>query len=189
MSHRYTARLLLLAAATLLLGPAPAAAQSSTSPIGIGWQVGDPTGPTAKLWLSSSSALQGTLGWRTSIRDPVYINGRYYYQPTFDFPYLSIDWVHHFRRLVSRSRTVAIGGHLGVGGGVGEMPAGHYYDALGHDYYVAGGATAEVRVPIGASLVFTRAHFELYAEVVPVLRLAPEPFPNVLGALGGRYYF
>lgn len=189
MSITHTLRVVMLVAVASSLAAASAHAQSSSSPIGVGWQIGDPSGPTAKLWLSSSNALQATIGWRTSIRDPVYINGYYYYRPALSYGYASLDWVHQFRRVVSRSRTVAVGGYVGVGGGVGELPAGRYYDAFGHDYYVSGGTAAEVRVPIGAHLALLRAHFELYAEIVPVVRIVPEPFPNVLADVGGRYYF
>jgi len=172
------------------LGPASLAhAQGRGSPLGVGFQLGDPTGPTAKIWLDADDALQGTFGWRTSIRGPVYVDGHYYYEPRLSYAYLSLDWVHSSRKLVSRSRVVYVAGHIGVGGGIGQMPAGTYYDAFGHSYYVGDSTGVELRVPIGVDVVLMRAHFELYAEVVPTLRIVPEPYPNVLTTLGGRYYF
>jgi hypothetical protein len=64
-------------------------------------------------------------------------------------------------------------------------------------FYVGGGlrvltgndSEAGIRIPLGLSLLLGNAPIEFFAEVVPVVRFAPDTDADLDGGVGLRYYF
>lgn len=76
-------------------------------------------------------------------------------------------------------RRVQVPLYVGLGAGVGTRGGGLF-----------GASPATVaRVPIGASLLLDRAPLELFAQVVPTVRVLPDTRFGVDFGVGGRYYF
>lgn len=164
------------------LWAAPAAAQFTGHGFGLGFQFGDPTGATGKVWLDDTNALQFGAGFRSSFHGKPYGTA---------WPVGSFDWVHHFGRFGPRSKKVRFRMHVGVGGAAGFMDRGAcYYDVFDRKYCSGAAVGAAVlRIPVGFNLYPRSARFEAFIEVAPGLRLSPYFYPVVMGNVGGRYYF
>ena len=159
------------------------AAVGPAHPFGLGFQGGDPAGFSAKYWLDNDDALQFALGWRPGVRF-----GRGYYSSAA--PLATIDWTHHFGRFGPRSKKVWFRIHVGAGAGMGYVSGGCYYDSFGPRYCSGDTAVAAIgRVPVGFSAYLAKVRFEFFAQIVPSWRLAPEPYPILMGSAGVRYYF
>ena len=48
---------------------------------------------------------------------------------------------------------------------------------------------AGIRIPLGITYLVHTAPLEVFAEIVPVVRFAPDTAGDVDGAVGVRYYF
>jgi hypothetical protein len=140
-----------------------AALAAVPSGIGLGIIVGEPTGLSAKAWLSGNTAVDAAAGW--SVRH--------------EYVHLHADFLHHNFGLLDVDPGdlpfyYGIGGRLVLAGG----------DNNNNDEVTVG-----LRVPVGVSYLFDAAPFDLFLEVVPLLNLLPETEFDVNGAIGVRYYF
>ena len=70
--------------------------------------------------------------------------------------------------------------------GEGRLPV---YFGLGLRVLAGGHAQAGIRLPLGLSYLADRAPVEVFAELVPVLKFAPDTGGDVEGGVGVRYYF
>ena len=144
--------------------------------LGLGFVLGDPTGLSAKYWVSSTNALDFGLGFTnygagfgpSCYNDNNGVRRCYgYFDTSVNVDYLwqsnivrggaQLDWY------------IGIGGRIIVFGGRG-------FDAA-------------ARAPIGLALMFTNPSFlEVFFELVPALYLIPPGF-TIEGGLGVRFYF
>jgi hypothetical protein len=137
--------------------------------IGIGAIMGEPTGITVKKWISHDHAIDAAAGWSFSENDSFQFHADYL--------------IHNFAILDPGT----IGGRLPVYVGVGgrlKLANHDHADGRNHDDALLG-----VRVPFGVSYLFAKAPVELFAEIVPILDLAPRTEFDLNGAVGARFYF
>lgn len=139
-------------------------APARAEPLGIGLILAEPTGLSAKYWLNEEQAIDAAAAWAFSGEDAVQLHA---------------DWLMHRYDLF----------HVDTADG--RMPL--YYglgarlklkDDRGRDSDAFG-----IRVPVGISFRFARVPMDVFAEIVPVLDVAPDTDLELNAAIGGRYYF
>ena len=142
-------------AALLMAATAPVMAQQSG--FGLGIVLGEPTGVSAKGWLSSREAIDGGLAW--SLRDAGYLR-------------VHADYLWHFHDVFRT--TDALVPYLGAGGSFGNRP---------------GSGILGVRMVGGLIWYPDGTPIDVFAEIAPVVDLAPETLLRVNGGIGLRYFF
>lgn len=126
---------------------------------GLGVLAGEPSGVSAKLWLSGTTAVDAGAGWSFVDPDGFQLHG---------------DFLFHLFNLF----------HAGNG----ELPL--YLGVGGRVKFVEHGDNrAGIRGPVGLSYLIPNSHLELFAEVAPILDVAPSTRLEWNGGLGLRYYF
>jgi len=174
-------RALLLATvlAAVLATPALASAQAPGHNFGLGLQLGDPGFAFgAKYFFDRSDAIQGTIGWRQP----------YYYGA--QGPLITVDWQHRVGTVGPRSGKVHVSFDVGVGGALGFM--GDYcVRRWGSStcYNYNNDAELALRVPLAVSFYFPIPRLEAYVEFAPSLVVLPYFGPDLMGGIGGRFYF
>jgi len=161
-----------------------AAAEAPARPFGLGLVVGEPTGLTAKLYLSQPFALQFGAGFID------HFNGQ-------DGFHLNVDAIWH-PAMVARGSTFTMPFYIGVGGRLLD----HSYDYFVNDvHYVDHDTHLGVRMPLGLLVDFSRVPLDLYFEVAFVVDLvyfdeSYGPYHDAYrdrfdlnGGVGLRYYF
>lgn len=137
----------------------PSSAINDRGTFGLGPMLGEPMGLTVKYWFSDITAVDGGLGW--SLVDP-------------DGTQLHADVLFHkFDPFRSDIPDFAL--YLGVGARV--------------KFTEHGDNLAGIRVPFGVSYLLQPQRLEFYAEVAPILDVAPTTTVNWNGGIGIRYYF
>lgn len=147
-----------------LLAVVSSASARTQEPFGLGVIVGEPTGLSLKYWLDDERAIDGAAAWSFSENDSFQLHGDYL--------------IHNFDLL-----------------GVDEMPC--YYglgarlkfkdsDGRGRneDHAIFG-----IRFPLGITYLFDEVPLDVFAELVPVLDLAPDADVDINAAIGLRFYF
>lgn len=175
----------ILVVALLVGGLAPRAAfarDATSHPFGFGLVVGEPTGLTAKLYLSQPFALQFGAGFVDNF------DGE-------DGFHTNVDVLWH-PAIIARSADITVPFYLGVGGRIFD----HSYDyvAMG-TRYVDHDTRLGVRVPFGLLMDFNKVPLDVYFELALVVDLiyfdeTVGPFGNrdragFQGGIGLRYYF
>jgi hypothetical protein len=128
--------------------------------LGVGVIVGEPTGASVKYWLNDTLAVDGAAGWSFHDHSDLVIQG-------------DLLW-HDFDLLpVSHGRLPV---YVGAGG-LARFRNDHYDNQVG------------LRVPVGVSYMFDNAPVDIFAEVAPVLDVAPNLRGEITGGIGIRYWF
>ena len=175
----------ILVVALLIGGLIPGAAfarDAPSHPFGFGLVVGEPTGLTAKLYLSQPFALQFGAGFVDNF------DGE-------DGFHANVDFIWH-PAILARSADLTLPFYLGVGGRIFD----HSYDyiAMG-TRYVDHDTRVGVRVPFGLLMDFNHVPLDLYFELALVVDLIyfdetiVGPYnrdrAGFQGGIGVRYYF
>jgi hypothetical protein len=142
---------------------------------GLGFEIGDPTGLTAKLWVAPTNSLDFGLGlWGYGFDDCAAghpCNGYGYHNGTFNMDYL---WQSNLVRGQAQ-----LDWHIGAGG-----RAVWFGGCTGHCFALG------PRMPVGVDLMFTNPAFlEVFFELAPIFYVVPFFDFGVEGALGVRFYF
>jgi len=137
----------------------PGPAINEKGTFGVGPMLGEPIGVSAKVWLSDKLALDGGLGWSFVDPDGCQLHGDVLF--------------HKFDLLRADTRDLPL--YVGVGGRV-KFPE-------------HGDNRAGIRVPVGIAYLMPQQRLEFYAEVAPVLDVAPSTTLEWNGGIGIRYYF
>ena len=145
------------------------AAEKIRQGFGIGLIVGEPTGLTAKKWLSDTTAIDAAAAW--SFDD--------FNSFQFHADYL---W-HNFDLIKTEDLPGRIPVYYGVGARI-KLKGGNDGQGKGNE-----DARVGVRVPVGVSYLFHDVPVDLFAEVVPVLDIVPETKFGIGIGIGARYYF
>ena len=138
---------------------------------GIGIMVGEPTGLSAKKWISDTTAIDAAAAW--SFTD-------------FNSFQLHVDYLWHNYDLI---KTKELPGQLSVYYGIGgriklkSRNGGNGKGNKDEDTRLG------VRVPVGLSYTLKENPVELFAEVVPLLDVVPEAELGIAAGIGARYYF
>ncbi len=127
--------------------------------LGIGVILGEPTGLTAKKWLSAEHAVDAALAWSFSNDTRIQVHGDYLYHR-----------VHFFNADDYR----------------GRIP--FYFGLGGRAIFGEEDTTIGARFPFGVGKTLDDAPIELFLEIVPILDLAPDTDFDLNAAIGVRYY-
>ena len=141
-----------------ILWPAAAGAQTDR-PFGLGIIIGEPTGISAKLYLSRANALQGALAWSLQGNNDIQIDG--------DYLFHRYDWI-----TVEKGQLPV---YFGIGGGVSFRE--HADDIVG------------IRFPIGLDYIFEDVPLDVFVQLVPIFEIVPSTDVELNGALGIRFFF
>lgn len=138
---------------------------ASGGPFGLGVVLGEPTGLSAKYWLSSArqNAVDLGIAWSLSGDNEFHLHG---------------DYLFHQYQILQDALQIRKGKlplYFGVGGRVKFRE--NQDDKIG------------IRIPVGMSYIFDDAPLDLFAEIVPVVDLAPDTEMDVMGGVGIRFYF
>lgn len=151
---------------TLLMVSAGAWAEDG---IGVGVILGEPTGISVKKWIGKDRAIDAAAAWSFSENDSFQFHADYL--------------VHNFGLLNTGSVGGRLPAYFGVGGRLKLQNGDNDKGRNNHN------ALLGVRVPFGISYLFSKAPVDIFAEIVPVLDVAPDTHFGLNGAIGARYYF
>jgi len=126
---------------------------------GLGFIIGEPTGISAKYWVSSKNALDFGLGYSFSNRHNR-IN-------------LHIDYVWHNENLIRSAERLPV--YFGIGGKFQS--------------YETNNSSLGIRGVLGLMWYPRKLPIDIFLEVAPILRIVPATDFNIDAGLGGRYYF
>jgi hypothetical protein len=132
----------------------------TTDGLGVGIIVGEPTGVSIKKWTDDTHAVDAALAF--SLTD-----GNSF---QFHADYL----IHDTTALTTPELKGSTPWYYGIGGRIKAD---------------SGNTRVGIRVPVGISYLFADAPLDFFAEVAPVLDVAPDVSLRFNGALGLRYYF
>lgn len=158
----------LVVATALLIFFSSAKAQEKS--LGMGINIGNPVGLSAKAWLAPDRALAFTLGWSDGGFVLVSRYDRWYYVESQI--HLTADYLwHDFSAFDVRERVPL---HYGVGVRMSSL---------------GGRSTFGVRGIVGASWLPRKAPIDVFLEVAPILHVAPFPAVGFDAGFGVRFYF
>jgi len=159
LSKRSFALLALLVGIGLAM---PAHAQRTSGAVGLGGQVGDPSGVTFKVYNAGAPSYE-VLGAWSGVSEFFFLNAHALFEKPISAENIDqpLEW------------------YIGPGGFVGTFENGGPF---------SGEAVIGVSGTIGIQMVLAE-HFELYLQATPRFALAPETEGDMGGGLGLRYYF
>jgi len=174
--------------------------QAQAKKLGLGFQLGAPSGLNAKYWLSNRTAVNAVVGWNSAgfnnpsgyYRDACYDNSYYknnrldcdresyrYYDRRgsrgWDVFHIHADYLIHNFSAIRASVPVPI--YYGIGA---------QYENL-RDYYY--GNRFGPRGTFGIAIIPRTIPFDFFIELSPVLWLLPDPDFDVYGGIGARFWF
>jgi hypothetical protein len=127
---------------------------------GLGIIIGEPTGPSFKLWTSGKTAFAGAAAWSLDKHNSFHLH----------LDYL----VHNFTAIKVQKGEIPV--YFGIGGRM-KFAEGSADDIIG------------VRIPVGLEYLPAKTPLGIFFELVPVLDLNPETEVDIEGAIGIRYFF
>ena len=126
---------------------------------GLGVIVGEPTGVSAKNWMSSVTAIDAALAWSFVDNGALHIHADYLF--------------HNFHLINFQTK--------------GKWPV--YYGIGARLKFGDEDTQLAVRIPVGIEYLFGDAPVDAFLEVVPMLELIPNTKFNFNAAIGARYFF
>ena len=141
----------------------PLSAVSQQRDFGLGFIIGEPTGISWKAWTGGSTALAGAAAWSFGNRDAFQLH---------------VDYLFHNFRLFKVSK-----GRLPFFYGLGVRVRFHEKREEDDDTVIG------VRFPLGLEYLFASPSVGIFAEIVPILDLAPATDFDLNAAIGFRIYF
>lgn len=132
------------------------------SGFGVGIMVGEPSGLSFKKWLNNLNAVDAGVGWSFPENGSIHLHA---------------DYLYHNYDLIKVSDS-KIPFYFGIGGRLkfkGEEKS-------------AKGNSIGIRVPVGVAYEFSRAPFDVFLEIVPILDISPDTRFTFNSAIGVRYY-
>lgn len=133
--------------------------QDAKGKFGAGLIVGEPTGLSAKYFLTESVAIDGAFGWAFRDETDLHLHG-------------DILW-HKFDLFDVSGGSLPL--YFGVGGRVKFID--NRDDRAG------------IRFPVGVSYMFDNIPVDIFAEVAPIIDFTPETRGGITGGIGARYWF
>jgi len=136
---------------------------------GIGIIIGEPTGLSIKKWLGNDRAIDAGIAWSFSGNDSLHLHADYLF--------------HRFDVFSLRAGNGQLPIYYGLGARVKLKDNNNDKNNNDNDVRVG------IRVPLGISYLFANAPFDIFAEIVPVLDIAPDLDLDLNLAIGARFYF
>jgi hypothetical protein len=146
----------LIALLFLLLLTTNARAQNE---LGIGIMLGEPSGLSAKQWISRTTAIDAGLAWSFANDTAIQIHA---------------DYLHHRVYLFETDDFES------------RVPV---YFGLGARTVLGDDPTIGARFPVGLGRTFREYPVEVFLEIVPILDIIPDSDFSINAAIGARYYF
>jgi hypothetical protein len=137
---------------------------------GLGVILGEPTGISAKLWVSSATAFDFGLGWSFGGDRISRYNGGY---DGGNRVHLHMDYLWHWFDAIHSSERFPL--YAGVGGRI-NTGAGY-------------GSSAAVRGVFGIAWLPHKVPIDVFLELVPALQVVPSVGFGIDAGLGARYFF
>ncbi len=154
--------------ALLLLCCIPSMVLAQDNGFGLGIILGEPTGVSAKLWLSRRSAVDGAIAWSFVDTDHLHLHGDYLW--------------HNYEIIDIEEGKLPI--YYGIGARIRfESRSGHIVHSR-EDRSRFG-----VRGVFGIEYIFATTPFDLFFELAPIMDLIPGSEFSLNAALGFRYFF
>jgi hypothetical protein len=186
--------------ASLLLASTACISSAAGRNFGVGVVLGAPTGLSAKVWTSQTTAFDFLIGWSSGYRHGYYdsrcydggfyannrgyCNGKAYDWRDYDGRYyggrrgwrtLHVHSDYLFHNLTAiRSR---------------ERFALHYGPGINFEYFEYEEALVGIRGNFGISWLPRRAPMDVFLELAPVVNIFPDMFVDINLGLGSRFYF
>ena len=126
---------------------------------GLGIILGEPTGVSAKNWMTNTTAIDAAIAWSFVDQGALHIHA---------------DYLFHDFQLITL-------------GGKGKLPL--YYGVGARLKFGDNDTQFGIRIPVGIDYLFSDAPVDIFLEVVPMLNLAPTTKFQFNAAIGARYYF
>lgn len=159
MRQRLLSVLAILTLLALTTTVTPAAAQRTSGAVGLGGQIGEPTGVTLKVYNANSPSYDFLAAW--DLDDFFFLNAHALFEDNLDADGIDpeLEW------------------YIGPGGFIGVS------DTPGDDEALIGASGT-----IGLTMIFNN-RVELYGQITPRITLIPETDGEFGGGIGLRYYF
>ena len=159
-----------LTIALFLLCCIPSMVLAQDNSFGLGIILGEPTGVSAKLWLSRRSAVDGAIAWSFVDTDHLHLHGDYLWH---NYDIIGIN--------VEKGKLPL---YYGIGARIRfESRPGH----IAHS--TEDKSRFGVRGVFGIDYIFATAPFDLFFEIAPIMDLVPSSDFSLSAALGFRYFF
>ncbi len=147
------------ASATLIMLAISTDSHARKDGFGLGVIIGEPTGPTFKVWTGPKTAIDGAVAWSLDGNEDIHLHMDYLIH---DFSIAKVD----------KGRFPL---YYGIGGRI------RFHDRNQDDQI-------GVRIPVGMAYLFPNSPLELFFEVVPIVDLAPSTELDFNGGAGIRFY-
>jgi hypothetical protein len=135
--------------------------------VGLGVIVGEPTGFSLKKWLNDRDAIDAAAAWSFSENDSFQLHA---------------DYLRHKHELL---KAPTLPGELLVYFGAGARIIFKESNGRGED---DDDTFVGIRIPLGITYLFVETPVDIFAEIVPILDIAPETDLDINAAIGIRYY-
>ena len=145
-------------------------AAASMEGVGLGAIIGEPTGITLKKWVNETQAFDAAAGWSFSDYDSFHFHADYLFH---NFEVFDLSGNPNAGRLPL---------YAGIGGRI-KLRDHHDHPHHDHDHDRLG-----IRVPLGIAYLMHENPIEFFAELVPVLDVAPDTDFDLNIAAGVRFY-
>lgn len=167
---------------------------------GLGVVIGAPTGISAKVWTSGTTAVDFALGWSRGNRDGGYWDSRcyddgYYRNNPGYCRDQAYDWYDYGDRYDRRNRWRTFHIHadylyhnFNAIRGRERFPL-HYGPGINLEYWEYEEMLLGVRGNFGISWLPRRAPMDVFLDLAPIVNLFPEAFFDLNVGLGTRFYF
>jgi hypothetical protein len=149
----------LAATAAIILGCSSASYALPKEGIGIGIIAGEPTGISLKSWTDNTHAIDGAIALSLSDSDAFQVHADYL--------------IHNFSSLNTSEMKGSTPWYYGLGGRLRSRSGDTHFG---------------VRVPVGINYLFADSPFDFFAEVAPVIDIAPKAALDLNGAIGLRFF-
>ena len=172
-------RIRIVALAFILQGLALAPTWADAGKLGLGVELGQPFGISAKYWVSDQAAIDGGLGGHYGHHAHHYCDDDFYYRHGYYDDGCSDSYVRldlHSDFLWHFDLPANLPGRLPVYIGAGARLITPYTEV-------------GLRIPLGITYLFDNVPIDLFAEIVPVFVFAPYAAGDLDGGVGIRFYF
>ncbi|RJP82436.1 MAG: DUF3996 domain-containing protein [Candidatus Zixiibacteriota bacterium] len=150
-----------------------AAGANARDGFGLGIIIGEPTGVSAKAWLSDENALDFAAAWSLEGRDAFHFHADYLWH-AFNVIKPDRGWMPIF---------------FGIGARLLIHDDDHDRDHDDDDFDDDDDVHFGVRVPVGLEYIFVQAPVGIFLEVAPIVDLVPDTDLDFNAGIGARFFF
>ena len=135
--------------------------KSSAEDIGVGILIGEPTGFTGKMWWNDTVAFDGGIAWSFANESSFHVHS---------------DVLWHNWNVLQEAFEIE----------VGKLPL---YYGFGGRLKISDNSRLGIRFVLGVSYVFEDSPVDVFAEMAPIMDIAPETSMTFNAGIGARIWF